>query len=1442
MVFLLAILLVAFEAMPAEASNFTVFGPQYYERTAGPPDTYSFTFTAPTFPVQYVLRVLNGDPAAGRHHARGTITLNGVQIFGPSELQNNGVNVLEKPVALSANNQLDVTLDGKPNTGLTIMVVGIDKTPPTITASTSPAANANGWNNTNVTVTFICSDNLSGIASCPAPVTVTTEGVNQHLTGTATDKAGNTASTTVTLNIDKSVPTISAAAAPAPNANGWDNAAVTVTFTCSDALSGIAACPAPVTVSAEGGNQSVSGTAIDKAGNSASAGITVSIDKTPPTITAAAVPPANSSGWNNANVTVTFTCADALSGILTCPPATNLSSEGQNQNASGTATDKAGNTAAASVTVNLDKTPPSITASVSPAPNANGWNNANPTVTFTCTDALSGVASCPPAASVATEGASQAVNGTATDLAGNSATATATVNLDKTPPSITASISPAPNANGWNNASATVTFTCTDALSGVMTCPPATNLTSEGQNQNAKGTATDKAGNIATASVTVNLDKTPPSITASVSPSPNAKGWNAANVTVTFTCTDALSGVASCPTPASVTAEGASQTVAGTANDQAGNSATANATVNLDKTPPVISIASPVTGNVVTNAPMTVTGTVSDSLSGVATVMCNSTITASVSGTAFSCPVALTQGVNTINVQAQDQAGNTASASVTVTLNIKPIITAKAAPSPNANGWNNTNVVVTFTCSQPSGTIASCTPPVTVSTEGANQVITGTAVDNFGSSATTSVTLTIDKTPPALAVTSPANNAMVSPSSITVTGTVSDALSGLTMSPASCNNVNATVSGGNFSCSVPLNAGLNTITVQATDLAGNMATQTLTVNKFVPPTTGPIPVTWINPACVTINGNSLQKSATTSAWDCGAASGQVIRDGYGFVEFTATEANTFRMIGLSNRYSGHDYSFIDYGVFLRHDGTINIYEAGTPITPQQPYQAGDRFRVEVRYGVVRYLQNGTLFYTSVAVPVYPLRAIASFYSPNATVTDVRVGNLVWSDAAGAVVSGESLNKTVPDGWNAGAISTKTIESGDGYLEFTATETNTTRAAGLANAKTGQTTADIAFGFELHSDGSLEIIESGTSRGTFGVYLGGDRLRVEALGGVVRYYRDGLQIYTSTIPPVYPLRADAVLYTSGSTVTDAVLEPLVWMNTSGLSTQGATLTKTANDGWNAGASSTNTIFSGDGWMEFTAIETNMRRVAGLKANGSALSYADIDFAIDLGATGLISVYELGMLRGPFGSYADGDRLRVEIQNGIVRYRQNGVVFYTSAVAPVYPLHAEASLFSQSATLFDVAIGDFVWINDTKVRIFGNSLAKNVGTFGWDASAYSTKTINSGYMEFTASETTTDRTAGLTFGIKGQSYADIDFAIYFDRWGNYQVYQAGIHINTFGPYVPGDRFRVQVVNNVVQYLKNGVVFYTSVVAPRLPLRVDAATYEPSTSVFNVILVGQ
>lgn len=314
---------------------------------------------------------------------------------------------------------------------------------------------------------------------------------------------------------DATPPVITGSRTPPPNPNGWNNTPVTVSFTCTDDR-GVAAVTPPTTLSMNGANQSVTGTCTDTSGNSASTTVgNINIDLTPPVLTAGVTPPANAAGWNNSPVTVTFMCSDALSGVaLTTPPVT-LSTDGADQSASGTCMDRAGNSTTRTVTgISIDQQDPAITGSRTPAANANGWNNSPVTVSFTCTDTLSGIASCT-GPSTLNEGAGQSVTGTATDVAGNTATATVSnINVDLTNPLIVATATSGGQpytAGAWTNQDVFVSFTCTDALSGVATVTSPVTLSGEGDNLSATGTCTDKAGNAG--SITfgpVKIDKSAP--------------------------------------------------------------------------------------------------------------------------------------------------------------------------------------------------------------------------------------------------------------------------------------------------------------------------------------------------------------------------------------------------------------------------------------------------------------------------------------------------------------------------------------------------------------------------------------------------------------------------------------------------------------------------------------------------------------------------------------------------------------------------------------------------------------------------------------------------------------------------------------------------------------------------------------------------------------------
>ncbi|HLY15207.1 MAG TPA: PxKF domain-containing protein [Candidatus Limnocylindrales bacterium] len=418
-----------------------------------------------------------------------------------------------------------------------------DTTPPIITATVSPAPNAAGWSDAaSETVTFTCSDSGSGIVpgTCPTPQVISSEG-QTTVTESVSDRAGNSASATAVVQIDQTAPMISATVSPPPNASGWSSAASeTVTFTCSDAGSGLAtACPVPVTVSTEG-TTPVSASVTDVAGNTATASVSIKLDRTAPTISASVAPVPNANGWDNGtSAKVTFTCTDTGSGIASgaCPAPITVSTEGVNP-VTASVTDQAGNLATIAATVRLDHTAPTISAVVSPAPNASGWSNAaSETVTFTCGDTGSGLAAsaCPAPQTVTATGATT-VSGTVVDLAGNSTTKSVVVKIDQTPPTISAAISPAPNSAGWLNilvAKATVTFTCTDGGSGLASgaCPTPVVVSTEGITSVTRS-VTDLAGNTSSATATVRIDRTAPVVTLTGYP-----------VHPVCTTTDALSGV-----------------------------------------------------------------------------------------------------------------------------------------------------------------------------------------------------------------------------------------------------------------------------------------------------------------------------------------------------------------------------------------------------------------------------------------------------------------------------------------------------------------------------------------------------------------------------------------------------------------------------------------------------------------------------------------------------------------------------------------------------------------------------------------------------------------------------------------------------------------------------------------------------------------------------------
>lgn len=191
----------------------TMFGSNQYVRTTGAPNVYSDTFSATSR--EGVLRIKNGDQDGGHRLSSVKIFINGEQIFGPSDF-NQQVYLLENPVSLTETNSIEVELRSKPGSYLSIEIMQFIE-PPIVTIAADPLTIHTGESST-LTWTFTSADSVSidqGIGSVDSdgsisvlPSETTTYIITAvNLGGTATADATVTFLNTAPVAMPQSVET-----------------------------------------------------------------------------------------------------------------------------------------------------------------------------------------------------------------------------------------------------------------------------------------------------------------------------------------------------------------------------------------------------------------------------------------------------------------------------------------------------------------------------------------------------------------------------------------------------------------------------------------------------------------------------------------------------------------------------------------------------------------------------------------------------------------------------------------------------------------------------------------------------------------------------------------------------------------------------------------------------------------------------------------------------------------------------------------------------------------------------------------------------------------------------------------------------------------------------------------------------------------------------------
>jgi len=267
-------------------------------------------------------------------------------------------------------------------------------------------------------------------------------------------------------------------------------------------------------------------------------------------------------------------------------------------------------------------------------------------------------------------------------------------------------------------------------------------------------------------------------------------------------------------------------------------SATDAVEVVLDDTPPAVSIEVPPDGALTAQPTVRVSGLVTDANEIDSVTVNNSEV--ELVGHAFSTSVALAFGANPIRVEAADVAGNTGAAEIVVTRGEPPSLTIDQ-PQPGilvnfqrmpvvgmVEGDAPLTVTANETVAELEGGAYSVAVPLG---EGTNTIFVR-ATNPFGEALRT-VQVERDRTPPVLSLASPTDGEGFTTEAVVASGSVSD--------PAGVFDVSVggkpvQLLDGSFSVPVPLALGSNALRFQATDGAGNITREAITVLRGEAPT------------------------------------------------------------------------------------------------------------------------------------------------------------------------------------------------------------------------------------------------------------------------------------------------------------------------------------------------------------------------------------------------------------------------------------------------------------------------------------------------------------------------------------------------------------------------------------------------------------------------------
>ncbi len=280
-------------------------------------------------------------------------------------------------------------------------------------------------------------------------------------------------------------------------------------------------------------------------------------------------------------------------------------------------------------------------------------------------------------------------------------------------------------------------------------------------------------------------------------------------------------------------------------------------------------------------------------------------------------------------------------------------------------------------------------------------------------------------------------------------------------------------------------------------------------------------------------GNGSVRKTSTGAWDFSASAAQTLLLGDGYFESTASYWNhSISLVGSDG--AGRT-------LLVGTGGWAAIYENGTevantsPIGNITPHAAGDRYRLEIAGGQLRYVRYRSgirvVIYTSTnSVPAYPLSFSLGASFQNSEWQNTVIAQLsqtvTWSYINNGIDLGNgSVRKTSTGAWDFSAGPKQQLVYGNGYFESTASYWNHSISVGGTDSASSALVVGTGGWAAIYENGA-EVANTYPAQ-NIAAHAAGDRYRLEVTRGKLRYvrYRSGVRsiMFTSANPvPAYAL--------------------------------------------------------------------------------------------------------------------------------------------------------------------------------------------------------------------------------------------------------------------------------------------------------------------------------